>query len=130
LLGAISSSDDPVALLQAAGQDHIPVNPSARVSSVAFSSANTSTAVPAWEDRPPIDDVIADILEQDWYQNQIVDRRTCDAKPGQFGRWEVFDYAIAYNHFCHQPSSTHHFRPQSRKRYEIQERLRHCTHIK
>jgi DEAD/DEAH box helicase domain-containing protein len=75
-------------LLQAAGQDHIPVNPSVGTSSAAFSSTNISTTVPKWEDRPPIDEVITEILEQDWYQNQIVDRRTFDAKLGHFGKWQ------------------------------------------
>lgn len=43
-------------------------------------------AVPASEDRPAIDDVIMEIMEESWYKEQIVERRIFDAKEGVIGR--------------------------------------------
>lgn len=41
--------------------------------------------VPASEDRPSIDSVIEEISQQDWYKDQIVERKIFDAKDGVIG---------------------------------------------
>lgn len=42
-------------------------------------------AVPASADRPTIDSVIDELLDQDWYKEQLQHRRTIEAKEGQIG---------------------------------------------
>jgi DEAD/DEAH box helicase domain-containing protein len=41
--------------------------------------------VPASMDRPSIDSVIKEIMQQEWYKNQIIDRRVFDEKEGSVG---------------------------------------------
>lgn len=41
--------------------------------------------VPASMDRPTVDNVIEEIIRQEWYKNQIVDRRVFDEKEGTIG---------------------------------------------
>jgi DEAD/DEAH box helicase domain-containing protein len=41
--------------------------------------------VPTSMDRPSIDSVIEEIMQQEWYKNQIVDRRVFDEKEGTIG---------------------------------------------
>lgn len=41
--------------------------------------------VPASMDRPTIDSVIEEIMQQGWYKDQIVDRRVFDEKEGTIG---------------------------------------------
>lgn len=41
--------------------------------------------VPASLDRPSIDTVIEEITQQEWYKDQIVDRRVFDEKEGTIG---------------------------------------------
>ncbi len=41
--------------------------------------------VPASMDRPTIDNVIEEIMQQKWYKNQIIDRRVFDEKEGTVG---------------------------------------------
>ncbi|KAJ7470339.1 hypothetical protein FB451DRAFT_1135554 [Mycena latifolia] len=78
LILATEATDDPVALLKAAARDHIPINPSEPASLPAF-------AVPEPMNRPSIDDVVAEIIQQNWYSDQMAARRTVDAKVGQIG---------------------------------------------
>ena len=80
LILATKAADDPVALLKAAARDHIPVNPSEPVSW-------PKVAIPEPANRPSISEVIAEIMQQEWYSDQIVKRRTVDAKAGQIGSY-------------------------------------------
>jgi DEAD/DEAH box helicase domain-containing protein len=41
--------------------------------------------VPASMDRPSIDSVIKEIMQQEWYKDQIIDRRVFDEKEGTIG---------------------------------------------
>jgi DEAD/DEAH box helicase domain-containing protein len=41
--------------------------------------------VPASMDRPPINTVIEEIIQQEWYKDQIIDRRVFDEKEGMIG---------------------------------------------
>ncbi|KII88939.1 hypothetical protein PLICRDRAFT_175191 [Plicaturopsis crispa FD-325 SS-3] len=85
LLLATPPDEDPVLLLQSAGRAHIPINPS---SSSAFADP-IMAIVPEPQNRPTIDAVIGEIMEQSWYKQQIVDRRTVDAKPGQIAELDT-----------------------------------------
>ncbi|KAH9946253.1 P-loop containing nucleoside triphosphate hydrolase protein [Epithele typhae] len=84
LLRATPEGDDPVALLQAAARDQLPVHPNTRL--VPGASQPTSTGqyktVPAPEERPSIDQVVEELLQQEWYRQQIAYQRTFDAKEG------------------------------------------------
>jgi DEAD/DEAH box helicase domain-containing protein len=85
---ASGEANDPVALLQAASRDHIPINPSRKSSLTSFSDNGegaSKMAVPDSKDRPSIDSVIQEIMEQEWYKEQIVNRRICDPKEGNVG---------------------------------------------
>ncbi|KAJ7168143.1 DEAD/H helicase [Mycena crocata] len=78
LILATGIEDDPVALLKSAARDHIPINPSEPASWPTFE-------IPESNNRPSIDVVLAEIMHQESYRDQIVDRRTIDAKTGQIG---------------------------------------------
>ncbi|KAJ7756837.1 P-loop containing nucleoside triphosphate hydrolase protein [Mycena maculata] len=78
LILATGGADDPVALLKAAARDHIPINPSEPATWPTF-------AIPEPKSRPSIDAVLAEVMQQDWYSDQIVERRTVNAKVGQIG---------------------------------------------
>ncbi|KAF9234482.1 P-loop containing nucleoside triphosphate hydrolase protein [Melanogaster broomeanus] len=71
LLSATPAGEDPVELLQAAARDHIP--------------AAVKATIPSPEERNSIDDVVLEIQEQEWYKNQIVDRRTFAAREAREG---------------------------------------------
>jgi DEAD/DEAH box helicase domain-containing protein len=90
LLLATPAFDNPVDLLQAASRDHIPVNPSQKSALSFFEQGTGGMIVPASLDRPSIDTVIEEITQQEWYNDQIVDRRVFDEKEGTIGmdhRW-------------------------------------------
>ncbi|KIJ17065.1 hypothetical protein PAXINDRAFT_111778 [Paxillus involutus ATCC 200175] len=78
LLSATSVGEDPVDLLQAAARDHIPVNPKVK-------EPPKASNIPSPEERHSIDEVIREIQEQEWYRNQIVDRRTFEAREARQG---------------------------------------------
>jgi len=80
LLAATPEGEDPVAILQAAARDHIPVNPK---------SKSLTWALPSHDERPSIDEVIQEIQDQQWYRGQIADRRTFDAREAREGRSHV-----------------------------------------
>jgi DEAD/DEAH box helicase domain-containing protein len=81
LLQATPDTEDPVALLRAAGRDHIPVDPGSKL---AFPAAVPEPhEIPSSETRPSIDNVIEEIQAQDWYRDQIVERRVFEQKKGQ-----------------------------------------------
>lgn len=86
LIAASAKADDPIALLQAASRDHIPINPSQKSSLASFSEpAKGKTKVPDSKDRPSIDSVIQEIIDQEWYREQIIERRIFHAKEGTIG---------------------------------------------
>ncbi|EPQ58049.1 P-loop containing nucleoside triphosphate hydrolase protein [Gloeophyllum trabeum ATCC 11539] len=88
LLLATPEDEDPVLLLQAAAHDHIPVNPSSgKKAPEAFgdTKGKGKQVVPDWKDRPSINEIIDEILNEGWYKDQIVDRRTFEAREGQIG---------------------------------------------
>ncbi|KAJ7286047.1 P-loop containing nucleoside triphosphate hydrolase protein [Mycena rebaudengoi] len=84
LILATGPEDDPVALLQAAARDHIPVNPSQPQP-----KSWPTFLIPGPSERLSIDAVLEETTKQDWYSDQIADRRTVDAKVGQIGTLEV-----------------------------------------
>lgn len=80
---ATAAEDDPVDLLKAAGRAHIPVNPSEGISHA--TNSEPESAIPSSTDRPSVDDIIAEVQEQKWYKDQIVERRRFESKDGQTG---------------------------------------------
>jgi DEAD/DEAH box helicase domain-containing protein len=87
LIHATGAKDDPVALLKAAARDHIPIDPSKPGTWPTFT-------IPEPKDRPPIDTVLTEVVQQEWYMDQIVKRQTIDAKGGQIGT------GMVVNPFC------------------------------
>ncbi|EMD38568.1 hypothetical protein CERSUDRAFT_82843 [Gelatoporia subvermispora B] len=87
LLEATRQGEDPVALLQAAARDHIPINPSG--SPAPTSSKGKQREVPSPEDRPTIDAVMQELLQETWYQDQLTSRRIFDARQGRTASLEV-----------------------------------------
>lgn len=80
LIEAFSDAEDPVALLVASAQEHIPLN------TARLTGDSESPHVPEPENRQPIDGIIEELQEQRWYMQQIKYRRTFDAKEGSLGR--------------------------------------------
>ncbi|KAJ7349276.1 DEAD/H helicase [Mycena albidolilacea] len=78
LILATGAEDDPVTLLKAAARDHIPIDPSKPESWPKFT-------IPEPKNRPAIDTVLEEIMQQEWYSEQIVERRTIEPKVGQIG---------------------------------------------
>ncbi|KAG2076017.1 DEAD H helicase [Suillus decipiens] len=78
LMKATPEGEVSMDLLQAAARDHIPVNPSAKKALPANDSQNL--IIPEPKDRPSIGDILLDIQKQQWYKNQITDRRTFEEK--------------------------------------------------
>ncbi|EIW85377.1 DEAD H helicase [Coniophora puteana RWD-64-598 SS2] len=86
LLEATPHEEDPVLLLQAAAEEHLPVNPSVGVpSQVGDLKGGNKRGIPEPQDRPTIDEIIDNIQEQEWYQNQIVHRRIVEARQATIG---------------------------------------------
>ena len=77
LIEAFSDAEDPVALLVASAQEHIPLNTVGLTGKV--------SRIPDPEKRQPIDKIIEELHEEKWYTNQIKYRRTFDAKKGSLG---------------------------------------------
>ncbi|KXN90485.1 Putative ATP-dependent helicase HRQ1 [Leucoagaricus sp. SymC.cos] len=69
-------------MLQEAAQEHIPVNPSAGISTTP-KNGDVSPAIPDTISRPSVEELIHDLTEQDWYKEQIVFRNTLDARVPQ-----------------------------------------------
>ena len=76
-----------MALLQAAAREHIPIDPSSRSFNrlTQSDSKGNERVVPDPADRPTVSAVIEELLEQEWYQDQIADRRVVEAKGGEIG---------------------------------------------
>ncbi|KAI1787885.1 P-loop containing nucleoside triphosphate hydrolase protein [Ganoderma leucocontextum] len=87
LLKATPEGEDPVALLQSAARDHIPVHPGLKHPAAVPSQADgkgKNRQVPEPEQRPSIEEVIEDIEQQEWYKEQIQYRRVFEPRQGQF----------------------------------------------
>ncbi|KAJ7074318.1 DEAD H helicase [Mycena amicta] len=84
LLLATRPEEDPVALLQAAARDHLPIRPGTAVPQ--------SMAIPEAQNRPSVDTVIQEITQQEWYLDQIVERHSECAKSAQIG---TLDFALS-----------------------------------
>ncbi|KAF8644124.1 hypothetical protein AX16_008653 [Volvariella volvacea WC 439] len=69
---------DPVALLVEAAREHVPIDPTARPTEIVTASAN----IPTPAERPSIEDILTEIRHQDWFQDQICERRTFEAREG------------------------------------------------
>ena len=80
LIEAFSDAEDPVALLVASAQEHIPLN----LNTVGLTGGLPH--IPDPETRQPIAGIVEDLQEQKWYMQQIKYRRTFDAKEGSLGR--------------------------------------------
>ncbi|KAF8275225.1 DEAD/H helicase [Lactarius quietus] len=78
LLQACSDTEDAINLLVASAQDHIPLTAST-------GDEVESPNILDPENRRSINDIIEEIYEQKWYQNQIKYRRIFDAKTGSIG---------------------------------------------
>ncbi len=87
LIKATPFDDDPVALLQAAARDHMPIDPTNKssIATLSASQSNSSKIIPDSEHRPSIESVIQEIKEQDWFENQIVFERTVPEKEPEIG---------------------------------------------
>lgn len=87
-----TTGEDPVQMVQKAGKDHIPVNPSAHHSTPAASQALASLGAPARvpspKSRPSIVSIIEDIESQESYKSQILMHRTFDPRTP---RWASLD---------------------------------------
>lgn len=77
MIEAFSDAEDPVALLVASAQEHIPLNTVGLTGELAH--------LPDPENRQPIGGIIEELQEQKWYMQQIKYRRTFDAKEGSLG---------------------------------------------
>ncbi|KAG1759683.1 DEAD H helicase [Suillus occidentalis] len=71
LMKATPEGEVSMDLLQAAARDHIPPLPA---------NDSQNLVIPEPKDRPSIDDILLEIQKQQWYKNQIVDRRTFKEK--------------------------------------------------
>ncbi|KAI0703572.1 P-loop containing nucleoside triphosphate hydrolase protein [Cytidiella melzeri] len=81
LIKATPFDDDPVAILQAAARDHIPIDPTNKSSIESISASQSKPkVVPDSEHRPSIESLIREIKEQDWFADQIVFERTIAEK--------------------------------------------------
>ncbi|KAF4578591.1 hypothetical protein EYR36_000398 [Pleurotus pulmonarius] len=85
LIAATPSGEDPVALLQSAGRDHIPINPSASRATFSEFSEAVSSQVPDPSHRPSVSSILSELESQSWYRNQIVERREFDVRDGKTG---------------------------------------------
>ncbi|OBZ75158.1 putative ATP-dependent helicase HRQ1 [Grifola frondosa] len=88
LLQATPEHENPVALLQAAARDHIPIHPTSKCSISALIQCDRKgkyKTVPESADRPTIEAVIDELQEQEWYKDQITYRMKTETKDGQIG---------------------------------------------
>ncbi|KAI0781100.1 DEAD/H helicase [Trametes elegans] len=86
LLTATPMDEDPVALLQSAAREHIPVDPGLKRSRSGTNHNGPKgkyKVVPEPDERPSIEEVVTEIERQDWYMEQIAHRRISEAKGGQ-----------------------------------------------
>jgi DEAD/DEAH box helicase domain-containing protein len=82
LVLATPGTENPISLLQAAGRDCIPINPS---SPAMFTDLEGNMTVPDARDRPTVDAVIREVESKPWYKGQIVVRRVFEPKEAEIG---------------------------------------------
>jgi DEAD/DEAH box helicase domain-containing protein len=88
MLAAAMSGEDPIALVQKSGREQLPVDPVMKVT--AMGDDVTHFPIPGFEERPSIDEVVEEIQSQPWYKNQIIDRRTIEARVAKTGANIIF----------------------------------------
>ncbi|KZV84071.1 hypothetical protein EXIGLDRAFT_727691, partial [Exidia glandulosa HHB12029] len=81
LLGAVPEDEDPVALLMNAARDHVPVDPMAPQPDM---GDNHQFILPS-QTRRTVEEILDDLVEQDWYKNQIVARKIYEPKEATLG---------------------------------------------
>lgn len=79
LLTATPTGDNPVDLLVNAGQIYVPLNPSVPVTDLAEDEKLAQNL----DERPSVNEVIANFSASIWYKDQIVSRRTIQVKEAQ-----------------------------------------------
>lgn len=80
-------------LLQAAAREHIPVYPnSSREALTNQDPKGKRRSVPEPQNRPSIVSVIEEIMKQEWYNDQITERRIFEEKEGQIGMINFVTY--------------------------------------
>ena len=79
LIEAAPDGEDPVQLLRSAARDHVPVDPR-----MPQPDAGPST-IPAPETRPAISDILDELIQADWYSDQIVSRRVVEPREASVG---------------------------------------------
>lgn len=84
LILATEESEDPVKILREAAREHIPINPSTPTSTTPKNEKLTDD-IPDTSSRPSVDDLIQVLVDQEWYREQIVFRKTVDAREPQTG---------------------------------------------
>ncbi|KAF7295264.1 hypothetical protein MIND_01065500 [Mycena indigotica] len=89
LLLTAAPGEDSVALLQAAARDHLPVQPS--------HSSTLPISAPSAENRPSVHAVLDEVIQQDWYLDQIVERRSVPAKSAAIGAYWVLLRPVELN---------------------------------
>lgn len=131
LLAATPIGEDPVTLLQTAARDHIPVSPKSNGLTTVVHSDDKLT-IPGPEERPSIDEVIQEIQEQEWYKNQVVDRRTFDAREARQGKSHPYSkrYRTSNRGRSSQGPLTSHYPKRSKKRYVTRGRSARCICIR
>ncbi|KAG7452861.1 P-loop containing nucleoside triphosphate hydrolase protein [Guyanagaster necrorhizus] len=80
LLQAVSPEEDAVALVQTAAKACVPAKP--QLQTAGTDDLEPYFSVPEPKDRPSVQEVLANIVSQHWYKDQIVTRRTFQAKDG------------------------------------------------
>ncbi|EKM82852.1 hypothetical protein AGABI1DRAFT_125317 [Agaricus bisporus var. burnettii JB137-S8] len=74
LILATMHQSDPVQMLQQAAREHVPVVPYALITPSDQECATNTNA------RPSVNDLVQKIMDQDWYREQIIFRKTVDAR--------------------------------------------------
>ncbi|KAK7043795.1 ATP-dependent 3'-5' DNA helicase [Paramarasmius palmivorus] len=90
LLSATHPPENPVALIQSAAREHIPVFPNMKASEIpSMFEDHMNLPIPNPEHRASVNEILQELEEQSWYKNQIVERRSVESKPGKSGEIEL-----------------------------------------
>ncbi|KIY43668.1 P-loop containing nucleoside triphosphate hydrolase protein [Fistulina hepatica ATCC 64428] len=82
LIQATPAGDDPVTLLQNAGRAQLPVHPHASSGHI---PPIIPHEVPDTDSRASVKEILSALQAEAWYDDQIVDRRTFEKRPAQYG---------------------------------------------
>ncbi|KZS99153.1 P-loop containing nucleoside triphosphate hydrolase protein [Sistotremastrum niveocremeum HHB9708] len=90
LQAAAECGETPDFLVQGAAREHIPVNPST-IKALASTSQTgpTQHKVPSPEERRSISEIIEELQNLDWYKEQIISRRTTEAREPTLGHLDT-----------------------------------------